>query len=321
MKPFPPYACPAHLEVLTEAEGRLRCPQGCGYDVVRGIPRFVPATSYADAFGTQWNRYRVTQLDSHTGVEITAKRARRCMGEALWNGGLKDKDVLEVGCGAGRFTEVLLGRGARVTSVDLSSAVEANRENFPIDDRHRVAQCDGAQLPFLRQAFDAVFCMGVIQHTPNPERTIASLFGCVRPGGHLIIDHYRQNLSNLTKVGEPLFRFVLKRVSPDTGLRATETLVKVFLPFHKAVRHIRPAQMLLSRFSPVRVYYQAYPELSEDLQVEWARLDTHDSLTSWYRHLRTNAGVQKFIETMGGEVVLNGRDGLGIELVARRPEA
>lgn len=315
---FPPFACPEHAEPLASDDQRLRCPRGCVFEIVRGIPRFVPSTSYADAFGTQWNRYRVTQLDSHTGVDITAKRARRCMGDALWNG-LEGKHVLEVGCGAGRFTEVLLGRGASVTSVDISSAVEANLANFPIDERHRVAQCDGAKLPFLPKSFDVVFCMGVIQHTPSPENTVSSLFAKVKEGGHLIIDHYRQNISNFTKIGEPIFRAVLKRVSPDTGLKATEALVKAFLPLHKAVRNVTPAQMLLSRISPVRVYYRMYPELSEELQIEWARLDTHDSLTSWYRHLRTNEGMQKFIEGLGGEVLRNGRDGLGIELVARRP--
>lgn len=315
--PWPAYNCPEHHEPLGDEGSSLRCSRGHSFDIVRQIPRFVPATSYADAFGAQWNRYRLTQLDSHTGVDITTKRARRCLGEELWHS-LTDKTVLEVGCGAGRFTEVLLSRGARVTSVDLSSAVEANRDNFPVTDRHRVAQANAVALPFAPRQFDVVFCLGVIQHTPSPEATIRSLFSQVRPGGHLVIDHYRQNISNLTKVGEPLVRAVLKRISPAAGIRATEALVRTFLPLHKAVRKVRPAQMLLSRFSPVRVYYQAYPELDEQQQVEWAMLDTHDSLTSWYRHTRTNREVQSLIESMGGQVLQNGRDGLGIEIIAKR---
>ena len=65
--------------------------------------------TYADAFGLQWKQYRLTQLDSHTGSPITAERARRCLGDIASS--LGGKQVLEIGCGAGRFTEVLLGLG------------------------------------------------------------------------------------------------------------------------------------------------------------------------------------------------------------------
>ncbi|HEY0787434.1 MAG TPA: methyltransferase domain-containing protein, partial [Thermoanaerobaculia bacterium] len=87
-------------------------------------------SSYADAFGAQWRRYSRTQLDSYTGTTISRDRLRRCLGEELWEG-LSGRKVLEAGCGAGRFTEVLLERGAILTSVDLSDAVVANAENFP----------------------------------------------------------------------------------------------------------------------------------------------------------------------------------------------
>lgn len=81
----------------------------------------------------------------------------RCIVEELWKT-LAGKHVLEAGCGAGRFTEVLLAQGALVTSVDLSSAVESNAHNFPISVRHRVAQADILALPFSPCQFDVVFC-------------------------------------------------------------------------------------------------------------------------------------------------------------------
>jgi 2-polyprenyl-3-methyl-5-hydroxy-6-metoxy-1,4-benzoquinol methylase len=98
--------------------------------------------------------------------------------------------VLEAGCGAGRFTEVLLKRGASVTSIDLTDAVAANQENFPQSEHHRIAQADILRLPFSPKQFDAVFCLRVIQHTPSPEAAIAALYDQVRPGGLLVIDHY-----------------------------------------------------------------------------------------------------------------------------------
>ena len=128
---WPAFACPHDGNSLTEERDHLICAAGHRFPIVAGIPRFVPATTYADHFGEQWKRYRLTQLDSYTGVPISRDRLRRCFGERLWNN-LEGQNVLECGCGAGRFTENLLDRGARVTSIDLSEAVEANIENFPI---------------------------------------------------------------------------------------------------------------------------------------------------------------------------------------------
>jgi 2-polyprenyl-3-methyl-5-hydroxy-6-metoxy-1,4-benzoquinol methylase len=66
-------------------------------------------------------------------VGLSADRARRCIGESCWSS-LDGLDVLECGCGAGRFTEVLLAQGATVTSIDMTEAVEANQTNFPQND-------------------------------------------------------------------------------------------------------------------------------------------------------------------------------------------
>ncbi len=50
---------------------------------------------------------------------------------------------------------------------------------------HRIIQCDICRAPLNPQSFDAVVCLGVIQHTPDPEHTIRKLFELVKPGGWL----------------------------------------------------------------------------------------------------------------------------------------
>ena len=109
------------------------------------------------------------------------------------------------------------------------------------------------------------------------------------------------------------------RLEPETGIRWTEKLVKIFLPLHRLVRGFLPAQYLLSRISPVRVYYHRYPELTEELQREWARLDTHDALTSWYRHWRTRGQLHRLLTSHGAQDIHYSRGGNGIEVRARRP--
>ena len=249
-----------------------------------GIPRFVSGSTYADLFGAQWKRYRLTQLDSYTGTTISRDRARRAIGEPRWHQ-LAGMHVLECGCGAGRFTEVLLDQGAHVTSLDLSEAVEANQENFPQDERHRIAQADIGALPFAPQHYDLVFCLGVVQHTESPEATVASLYEQVKPGGALVFDHYCFQLRRFTQLA-PVFRQVLRRMPPTRTLPITRRMVDTLLPLHKRAGRYAP---LVSRISPVASYYRTYPQLSDELQREWSLLDTHDSLTDWYKRLRSAA--------------------------------
>jgi ubiquinone/menaquinone biosynthesis C-methylase UbiE len=144
---WPRWCCPIHRTPLTDRGDVLACAVGEIYPRMNGVPRFVNNAKYAAGFGAQWKKYRLTQLDSYTRTTISKDRARRCMGEDLW-AALADKQVLECGCGAGRFTEILLAERAHVTSIDLSEAVDANQDNFPQTENHRIAQADLLHLPF-----------------------------------------------------------------------------------------------------------------------------------------------------------------------------
>jgi SAM-dependent methyltransferase len=203
-----------------------------------------------------------------------------------------------------------------VTSVDLSSAVDANQDNFPQSDRHRIFQADVMQLPFAPAQYDVVFCLGVIQHTPSPEATIAKLFEQVRPGGWLVIDHYTYGLGYLTK-SAALFRLVLRRMSPEQGSKWTNRLVATFFPLHRAVRNHRLAGLLLSRISPISCYYGKLP-LTDRSQLEWSLLDTHDGLTDWYKHFRTRKAIKRVLDNLGTVDTWCEYGGNGVEARGRK---
>ena len=309
--------CPAHHVPLADVETVLACEHGCAFPRRNGIPRFVSSQNYSAAFGSQWKKYRLTQLDSHTGVPISRDRLRRCIGNDLW-WSLSGARVLEAGCGAGRFTELLLERNAIVTSIDLSEAVDANQENCPQSDRHAIAQADILSLPFAPQQFDLVLCLGVIQHTPNPERTIAALYAQVKPGGSLVIDHYTRNLLYYLK-SAPYVRSVLRRLPPERGMMWSERIVNACLPIHQKLKHRRLLHFLFSRISPVLCYYNSYPELTDELQREWAFLDTHDALTDWYKHFRNVDQIERTLQDLGGTEIECRYGGIGVETRVRRP--
>jgi SAM-dependent methyltransferase len=283
---------------------------GQHYPIVDGIPRFVDSDNYAAAFGLEWTLHSKTQLDSHTGTTISSERLERCLGRPLSS--LSGLRILEAGCGAGRFTELLVGAGAYVHSIDLSVAVDANRNNIGSKTNYRVAQADLRTPPFPKAAFDLVLCLGVLQHTPSPEESVRALWDMVKPGGTLVIDHYTWSLSLVTKLA-PLYRLALTRMTPERAKVATDSLTRFFFPLHWRVRSVRPAQMLLSRPSPCLVYFKMFPELSYEQHYEFTRLDTYDHLTDRYKHLRTRAQIERVLRQLGGVDVTSAYAGNGVE--------
>jgi 2-polyprenyl-3-methyl-5-hydroxy-6-metoxy-1,4-benzoquinol methylase len=319
----PELRCLAHRATFgtpvagVEGVDALTCPHGCRVPVVRGIPRFVPSDDYAAAFGWQWKHFQRSQLDSHTGTTISRDRLTRCLGGSL--AVVRGKTVLEAGCGAGRFTEILLDAGARVVAADLSSAVEANYANCAVSDDYFVCQADIRDLPVEAHAFDIVICLGVVQHTPQPEATIAALATCVKPGGLLAIDHYSRDYPVTTS--RRMLRDLLLKLPPDTARRLALGTTQALLPLHRALwrrrRGFGRLRRYLGRVSPVVDYYEAYPELGTALLSEWAVLDTHDTLTDRYKHLRGPDEIRSTLVRLGLADVEVSLGGNGVEARAR----
>ena len=324
----PQLVCPVDEQPLAHSGRFLSCPEGHRWTVRKDIPRMVAQDdTYTAAFGLQWNTFRKTQLDSYTGTTITHDRLRRCIGEEGWQQLNRPPlcDVLEAGCGAGRFSEVLLNTShARVTSLDQSEAVEANVSNFPESERHRVVQADICSAPFPPEQFDFVICLGVVQHTAAPEQTMEHLYRQVRPGGLLVIDHYTNDTSSWlgrATSSSTVVRPVLKRLPPKLSYRCVERLVRTFFPMHRAVQDSRLGRRLLSRVSPVLTYFDVHPELDDNVQFEWALLDTYDSLTDYYKHKRSIQQIEDHLGALGATDIQCWHDGNGVEARCRKPAA
>jgi len=310
-----PYHSPKTGKPLQPDGEYLTAGTGERYPIVKGIPRFVPEDNYASAFGLQWKTFAKTQLDSFSKTDITQSRLERCLGYPIES--LKDKTVLEVGAGAGRFTELLVRGGAWVHSLDLSVAVEVNKENIGQVPNHTIAQASVYEMPYPDDAFDIVVCLGVIQHTPDPERTIRCLWEKVKPGGLLVIDHYKWRpgyYSTLT----PVYRAILKEMKPARSKKIVDGLVDFFFPLHWSFRKIPPLNWLLHRISPLIVYMKYYPEQDRKFHYEWSKLDTYDQLTDYYKHLRTPSQIRKTLEAIGGKDIWINEGGNGVEARCRK---
>ena len=312
---------PGDQKSLNFKDGYLVSSSGVRYPIINGIPRFVSSENYSKDFGNQWIRFPKTQLDSHTGLTISEDRLTRC-----FNGELKklyNRKVLEAGSGAGRFTEVLLKHGAIIDSFDYSNAVEANAMNNGESDKLRLVQADIRMMPFIKESYDYVVCLGVLQHTPNPEESIEHLWRMVRPGGVLVIDHYLWHWRIIwpTPIGssQSLYRWFMLSLPRKWRFKVVKSIVDFWFPIHWITRNSLLIHKILRRFSPVLFYYHNFKLGDRQMYYEWALLDTHDATTDFYKHRRTLSQIKKKINSLGAVDQIIRLGGNGVEVFCRKP--
>lgn len=166
-------------------EGTLCCP-ACrvGYPIRQGIPRFVPDAAYARSFSFEWKRWRRTQFDTASRGDslatFTASTGRRPDDFA-------GKTVLEAGCGAGRFMDLLARAGAQTIGIDLSQAIEVAQENLGHLPNCHFVQGDLMRPPFRREAFDLIYSIGVLHHTPDTRAAFRGLIPFLKAGGEIAV--------------------------------------------------------------------------------------------------------------------------------------
>ncbi|MFI5453869.1 MAG: class I SAM-dependent methyltransferase [Isosphaerales bacterium] len=141
--------------------------------------------SYAASFGRQWNRYDVARPEED---EATFK-----VKTGVSSSDLAGRLVLDAGCGGGRYTRLAGGYGARVIGVDLSAAVTKAAALCAFLPQVLILQADLLDLPLAEAAFDLVYSIGVLHHTPDPRRAFEEIARRVKPGGRLAVWMYRRN--------------------------------------------------------------------------------------------------------------------------------
>ena len=272
---------------LEQQSGGMKCVQ-CGhlFPLVDGVMRFVDAQEYAGSFGFQWLKHDRTQLDDETSrrseVDFTEKTG-------LTREDLRGKLVLDVGCGMGRYAEVVTRWGARVVGIDLSRAVEAAARNLKEREAF-VLQADVFHLPFAPESFDLIYSLGVLHHTPSCEQAFKRLPGLLKPGGKIAIWLY--SAYNPWYRASDFYRKYTKNMKPQTLHRLCSVAVPLY-HIHNFLRKVplvgRPTSGVLRMIFP----------MSFDTDPRWRVLDTFDWYSPYYQSKHTYEEVFRWFESCG----------------------
>ena len=110
--------------------------------------------------------------------------------------GLAGKAVLDVGCGGGILSEAMARLGARVTGIDLSgkalrvARLHLRESGVAVDYQLSSAEDFSTR---DRENFDAVTCMELLEHVPDPARTVAACARLVKRGGRVFFSTINRN--------------------------------------------------------------------------------------------------------------------------------
>jgi ubiquinone/menaquinone biosynthesis C-methylase UbiE len=280
---------------------------GNKFPLVKGVLRISHEDNYTDSFGMQWNKFDKTQLDREEVGHIVSRQ--RFFAETKWDTqDLTGKNVLEVGSGAGRFSKVVLESTlANLYSIDYSDSVTANFKNNSsiAGDRLNLFQASIYEMPFPDNSFDKVFCLGVLQHTPNFEDSVSALISKAKPGGEIVVDFYPIN-GWWTKINAKyMLRPAFKRFDHNRLMQMVEANIGWLMKAEALLHNLRLG--VLARFLPIVDIKGTLPKyLSEAEQREWAILDTFDMFSPEYDNPQRINNVASMFERNGADVTFAG---------------
>lgn len=276
-------------------EGLLCSSSGNIFPISNGIPRFVDISNYTVSFGLQWNRFAKTQLDSVTGRSYSRKRFEE---EVRWDKKwAQGRWILDAGCGSGRFAEIAAGLGCNLVALDMSSAIDAAKSNLSGCKNVNFVQADLFNLPFRKSTFEGVYCIGVLQHTPDPYLALRCLLEMLSQSGKFAFTIYAKR--PWTKLySKYWFRGMLRNIKDERLLMAVEKVMPLAFPVTNILFRIPTLGKLMRFLIPIANYVEK-SDLTKKQRYEEAVLDTFDMLSPKFDSPVTSSRVKDVVTGFG----------------------
>ncbi|MCK6543727.1 class I SAM-dependent methyltransferase [bacterium] len=110
---------------------------------------------------------------------------------------MKDKALLDVGCGTGHACKLALDHGAaRVLGLDISENMIIKARKLIPSDKAEFRTISEKQSFVVDEPFDVAVCALVLAHTDDPNLILHSIYDALRPDGILIITDFHPHAAH-----------------------------------------------------------------------------------------------------------------------------
>ncbi len=266
-------------------------------------------------YGLQWNQFRIIRPDEDRATFRNRVR--------LDESDLRDRLVLDAGCGMGRYLRIAAeSRPALVVGLDLSLAVVAASDLTASLSCIAVVRGDLLNLPFAAGTFDHVYSLGVIDHTPDPRAVFLGLARLLKPGGRIAIWVY------------PRQRAIVEAIMNAQRAVSTRLPVRLLEALCRLSSHVGALkrQLMSSRWRPIErlgvalhlatigVSMHPDPEVRVCDTLDWYApryLSRHsfDEVRDWF----AEAGLVDIVDLSRDQHFYHRGQGHGINIAGRMP--
>ena len=255
---------------------------------------------YTENFGKQWRDYNTTQIDSLNNFTVSQDYLDKMLFNDIIN--IKDKNVLEIGCGAGRFTELIVKNAKECISIDLSAAIF-----FNVSKKNKVLKLIKGDLNKLipNKKFDVVICRGVLQHTPNPNNSIIKLFDFIDLKGQVFFDYYKKPKLSYFHPKYFIWRNIIpKLIKYETFEIFLNNNIKKLLFWRKIIKSIFfNVEFVADLFIPLWEFKPKEYNLSNNQLEKWAILDSLDGIYAKYDFPKSNKELIRLLNDNNKDII------------------
>ncbi len=274
------------------------------YFIEGGVPRFVDQEQYTSTFGYEWKAWPRLQFeeDNRGGVMQGFTQKMFDTVTEFTSAEIKDKLVVEFGCGPGRFLDRVVALGGLAVGLELSQAADVAFQNFADQqDRVLIVQGDILHPPFKSGVFDHGFTIGVLHHTPNPGEGFKQLARTVKAGGRVVCRVYaRGGFYGFPSVR--LMRFFHRTLERLMGNEKTHSLYRRYAAWSasKGYAFIQSVRRVPLVGKPLAYILEHYFIVSVNLPDErWRMLDVFDASTPFHASTHTAEEIQAWYRAAG----------------------
>lgn len=247
--------------------------------------------NYVSNFGKQWKDFSKTQVDKYNGTNISKNLLKGVIFNEFEN--LKNKTILEVGCGSGRFSQYLSEYAKLLIVNDMSEAIYYN--HYKSKENVIPIKTDFLNINSLGIKFDIIICRGVLQHTPDPLFSIKALYDLCKNGGTIYFDIYRKPKFKMFNP-KYIWRALLKSITYEKLYFFLQKNIDKFLKLRRALNKVfmKNLNFFWDYFFPIYDYKDKLPLNNSQLR-EWAILDTLDGLVTTYDIPKSYNEINEFL--------------------------